>query len=97
MDVEEFAFRIVDAFNIKGRGTVICAHWNSLAVPLQIGDVIELRGTDRPMRTQIRAIEMFHTDEPSDLDLRGIMVSPELSIDFMRRNSEVWRINPKLN
>jgi translation elongation factor EF-Tu-like GTPase len=90
----DFVCHVLDAFHIRGRGTVFCANISELALPLRVGDTVEFRGEDQPLRATVKGIESFLTDGPPS-DGFGFFVSPDVAADAAKRNPELWRIFPK--
>src|SRR5437764_3849411 len=90
--MSRLAAKIVDAFAIKGRGTVFIADQSELKVQIRVGDTIEFRGSDPPFCSVIKAIETMQGPPPPPIVL-GIMVSSDISPEAMKRNPQVWVVS----
>jgi hypothetical protein len=80
------------AVAIKGRGSVFAVDQAKLFTKMRVGDAVEFCGVDPPIRATIKSISQFHGPPPPKVVL-GVMVSPDVSPDAMKRNPEVWKIS----
>ena len=86
----ELVYQIHDVFTVKGWGSVFIVDRDKLAAQIHVGDIIEFRGVDPPIRATIKSIGKIQGPPAPKIAL-GVMVSPYISLDAMKRNPQVFK------